>query len=174
MATMEQATPDASPVLRARLDIQSDIAMYARAIVDLKSRLNTLTPIGRLPPELLSEILVRGVIDEDDRWPSDHYYNRLAWIRLTHICRHFRAVALSTPRFWSHLRLVKSEVFAELLARSKSTPLHIKAHVDAGSKRADRMSALEMLLPHSHRIKELHIDGPSKLLQSFCTKTVSP
>ncbi|EIW57417.1 uncharacterized protein TRAVEDRAFT_48456 [Trametes versicolor FP-101664 SS1] len=174
MATVEQGTPYISPVLQARLDIQSDIDIYARAIIDLKTRLNTLTPIGRLPPELLSEILVRGVIDEDDRWPSDHYYSRLAWIKLAHVCRHFRAVALSTPRFWSHLRLVKSDVFAELLTRSKSAPLHIKAHVDGGSKRGDRMTALEMLLPHSHRIKELHIDGPSKAIQSFCTKTVSP
>ncbi|KAL1949333.1 hypothetical protein VTO73DRAFT_8214 [Trametes versicolor] len=177
MATIKQIEQDApyiSPMHRARLDIQSNIDTYARAIIDLKSRLNTLTPIGSLPPELLSEILVCGVIDEDDRYPSDHYSTRLAWIKLTHICRHFRSVALSTPRFWSRLRLTKSDVFAELLARSKSAPLHIKAHIDMSTNRGDRTLALEMLLPHSHRIKELHIDGPSKLLQSFCTKTISP
>lgn len=161
-------------MLQARLDIQSDIDVYARAIIDLKSRLNTLTPIGRLPPELLSEILVRGVMDDDSRHTVEYYYSHIPWIRLSHVCRHFRAVALSTPRFWSYLRLAKSQVFTELLARSKAAPLHIKARVDSGTNRPDRILALEMLLPHSHRIKELYIEGPSRHVQLFCLKTVSP
>lgn len=86
-------------MLQARLDIQSDIDRYTRAIIDLKSRLNTLTSIGRLPPELLSEILVRGVINDDSRHTVQYYYGHIPWIRLSHVCRHFRAVALSTPRF---------------------------------------------------------------------------
>lgn len=171
---MYRATPDISPVLQARLAIQSDIDAYTRAIIDLKSRLNTLTPIGRLPPEVLSEILVCGVMNDDSRHTAKYDYNRLPWIRLAHVCHHFRAVALSTPQFWSYLRLTKSQVFAELLTRSKAAPLHIKARVDSGTNGADRILALEMLLHHSHRIRELHIEGPAKLVQAFCLKTLFP
>lgn len=125
----------------------------------------------------MSKILVCGVIDDDSRSTTAHYsYNRLPWIRLTHVCRRFRAVALSTPQFWSYLRLAKSDVFAELLARSKGASLHIKARVDSDSllQEADHTLALEALLPHSPRIKELHIEGPRMLLQRFCSKTVFP
>lgn len=170
---MGRATPATGAMPQAWLDIQSDIDVYARAIIDLKSRQNTHTRIGSLPPELLSEILVREVID-DYHEHSHSYYNRLPWIRLTHVCRHFRAVALSTPRFWGYLRLVKSEFLAELLTRSKSVPLYIKARVDAGSDRADHILGLEKLLPHSHRIRQLHIEGPPQLIQPFCYKTVFP
>lgn len=54
-------------MLQARLDIQSDIDSHTRTIIDLKSTLNTLTPIGSLPPELLSEILVHCAVDDYQR-----------------------------------------------------------------------------------------------------------
>lgn len=169
------AVPSTSPMLQARLDIESDIDVHIRAISDLRTRLNTLTPIGSLPPELLSGILVHRAIDDYRSVPNIHN-THLSWIRLSHISRHFRAVTLSTPQFWSYLRLMKGRVFAELLARSMSAPLHITASTFAmsGYPDRDRALVLEMLLPHSRRIKELYIDGPSKLLQSFCTKTISP
>lgn len=166
------AIPSTSPMLQARLDIESDIDVHIRAISDLRTRLNTLTPIGSLPPELLSEILVHCAVD-DYRGASNIYPDRLSWTKLSHVSRHFRAVALSTPEFWSYLRLRRSQVFAELLARSMGAPLHVTAHPNTRSRwDADRTLALNMLLPHSRRIRELNLEGSYRFIQSFCSKTI--
>lgn len=158
-------------LLQARRDIESDIDIYARAILDLKSRLNTLTPICRLPPELLSEILVYGTMQAyDSTGPLNT--GGFAWIRLAHVCRHFRAVALNTPRFWSYLQITKGGTFAELVARSKNAPLHINAYIHF-STTADRILSLDVLLQHSHHIKELLLDSSVEVIQGFCAKAAS-
>ncbi|KAI0630826.1 hypothetical protein C8Q77DRAFT_229285 [Trametes polyzona] len=170
--------PDNDPVLsHPRREIESDIGVYSRAIVDLRSRLNSLTYIGRLPPELLSEILVCVAMDAyfSTVRPGapGYWYNRLSWIRLSYVCRLFRSVALGTPRFWSYLRLVKSSAFQQLLARSRSAPLYITGHVNYSIGK-DRLPALVTLLQHSHRLREFRIEASCRLLQNLCSEIVSP
>ncbi|KAH9959020.1 hypothetical protein BC827DRAFT_1090255, partial [Russula dissimulans] len=63
----------------------------------LKSHRNTLAPISRLPPEALAAIfsfVSSSALDE-----SGH----LRWIRVTHVCRQWRQIALNYPRFWSNI-----------------------------------------------------------------------
>ncbi|OJT10892.1 hypothetical protein TRAPUB_12576 [Trametes pubescens] len=167
--TISNLYPDI--ILQARQDIESDIDIYTRAIVDLKSRLNTLTQICRLPPELLSEILVDDAMEVYHSTGPLHT-SGFAWIRLAHVCRHFRAVALNTPRFWSYLQITKGGTFAELVARSKNAPLHINAHIHFSTK-ADRILSLDVLLQHSHHIKELRLDSSVEVIQGFCAKSAS-
>ncbi|KAI0819157.1 hypothetical protein BC628DRAFT_1404309 [Trametes gibbosa] len=164
-----RSNSNAEAVLQARLLIQSDIDVYLHAICDLKSRLNALTPIGSLPPELLSEILVCVAFAE---YSSGYTYRTLSWIKASHICRLFRATALATPRFWSYLRVTKSRAVAELLPLSKTVPLHVATYMDYHSEVDDRSLALQNIVGHSHRLRELHFEGLTQGIQAFFSKNV--
>lgn len=92
--------------------------------------MNAVIPIARLPPELLAQIFVayiaamKGYSSYRHRG-SSHYY----WVEVTHVCHHWREVALNTPKLWSDI-LIESgcgsvERVQTFIARSKQAALHI-------------------------------------------------
>jgi hypothetical protein len=90
----------------------------------LKSSHDELSPISRLPPEILAAIfafLPPSAWNKED----DH----LARIRITHVCHRWRATALDYPLLWSHINLTKLTPvgMAEILARAKMAPLYLEA-----------------------------------------------
>ncbi|CCL98561.1 uncharacterized protein FIBRA_00561 [Fibroporia radiculosa] len=60
--------------------------------VDKTARIVT-APVNRLPNEILTEVMVIAR-DLDTTSP-------MKWIALTHVCRHWREMALATPMLWS-------------------------------------------------------------------------
>ena len=74
------------------------------------------------------------------------------WIRVAHICHHWREVALQTPRLWATLDIGRYEPILELLSRSKQAPLSIKAH----SSRAQDQS-LSQVFKAFPRIQDLEL-----------------
>ncbi|KAI0819155.1 hypothetical protein BC628DRAFT_1090948 [Trametes gibbosa] len=137
--------------------------------VDRNSHHNAKTPIGRLPPEVLSEILIYVALG--------YYYSgsdscRLWWIKATHVCRMFRTTALGTSRFWSYLRLTDGRVFAELVALSRNAPLHVTAEINA-HKLVGRFEALQNLVEQSRRLRELRVEGTAQDVRAFFSKGVS-
>lgn len=104
----------------ARASFEAAINYHEREIVKIKRQLNKLSPIYRLPPEILGTIFIcvaRSVFDLTRPY---------GWIRLTHACYEWREVALHTPRLWSHIYLVRNlEFMREVFARSKEAPLHV-------------------------------------------------
>ncbi|KAI0630875.1 hypothetical protein C8Q77DRAFT_1160381 [Trametes polyzona] len=164
-AGQHRSYADREPLFRARLELENDIAVYSRAIVDVKTRLNRLTLIGRLPSELLSEILVNAVMDASD-WRS------LSWIKHSHVCSLFRNAALGDPRFWRFLNPSSSKALRFLILRSRNVPLHITGQIN-NKDRADRTLVLDMISQQSHRLREIRIEGPYDLLRKFYAKSVS-
>ncbi len=87
---------------------------------ELEIRINALAPVNRIHVEILSMIFM--LICEEDR-PDvivsaslDAYNDAGLLVRLTHVCRHWREVALATPALWKsfHFRCPgKSEAFLE-------------------------------------------------------------
>lgn len=73
----------------------------------------------------------------------------LEWLRMAHICRQWREIALNQPLFWSYFDFttVSPAGAAEILARAKSVPLHLEAMylLDAGTT---------LGLAHSKKISE--------------------
>lgn len=51
------------------------------------------------------------------------------WIRLTHVCRAWRDMALSTSTLWTHVALVSEEAMMEILRRSGEQPLTVTARM---------------------------------------------
>ncbi|PIL25490.1 hypothetical protein GSI_13380 [Ganoderma sinense ZZ0214-1] len=95
--------------------------------ISLRSAFNATAPANHLPAELVAKILTSDV------W---HYWWEV--IPLTHICRHWRRVAIGTPQLWaqavlfateflsltsSTLRWCPFQILPMLLARSAPCPL---------------------------------------------------
>ncbi|KZP25840.1 hypothetical protein FIBSPDRAFT_1041203 [Athelia psychrophila] len=114
-------------------------------------------PGHRIPSELLSEILSQTT-------PTLRYgriSERCSIIALSHVCRHWRSVALATPSLWTYIlfRCGQNGIPRELacnrawLLRSGQESLAI--YIDTSYSRAASKSAIELLLPHSLRWREI-------------------
>ncbi|KZW01908.1 hypothetical protein EXIGLDRAFT_760507 [Exidia glandulosa HHB12029] len=99
-----------------------------------------LTPIHRLPAELLVDIFVVCHADIDDDWPLDWYQwpIRVAFV-VSAVCRSWRTVALSVPGVWNRVNLFLNAwppfgsyswapYLRIVLERSGSAPLHVRLH----------------------------------------------
>ncbi|KAJ7115973.1 hypothetical protein C8R44DRAFT_880364 [Mycena epipterygia] len=108
------AFSSAKLVESAQRQIDQEITKYQESVRALQSRRNALSPVGRLPAEMLSRIFL-FCADPDS----------LSWIReVSHISRHWRAVALACPNLWSSPLYSKGPKWAdEMLKRSKQAPL---------------------------------------------------
>ncbi|KAI0630869.1 hypothetical protein C8Q77DRAFT_232181 [Trametes polyzona] len=147
---------------RARLETESDTVVCSRTSLELKSHLNGLSPIGRLPSELLSEICVYSVIATLQHPP----YPPLRWMGISHVCRLFRSICLGEPRFWSYLQPASSEAIDALILRSQSAPLHFLGRFIFPDLWHDTF-LLEVLPQYAHRLREVCIEGPCEVLQTF-------
>ncbi|KAI0264920.1 hypothetical protein BC834DRAFT_970481 [Gloeopeniophorella convolvens] len=116
----------------------------------LYTQLNALAPVSLLPVELLARVF---------HFIRDGTHANLVfwfpfWATVTHVCRHWREVALGDSSLWSALRDFPSSSqrwLAEMLIRSKEAPLHIDMHFP-------RAGFLRSLVCHSFRIRTLIMD----------------
>ncbi|KAI0277170.1 hypothetical protein BGY98DRAFT_900306, partial [Russula aff. rugulosa BPL654] len=94
------------------------------SIRSLLTRRNTLVPISVLPPEILARVFHLLVRKEP---PFCGRRKNLGWIRVTHVCRHWRQVALGDSSLWSKISgmLANTKWISEMLARAKNAPLDI-------------------------------------------------
>ncbi|THU75236.1 hypothetical protein K435DRAFT_707500, partial [Dendrothele bispora CBS 962.96] len=100
--------------------IDQEIEKHQKIIRDLKTRRNLHAFISKLPPEILSIIFLLYRDEMAFHWRT------LAWIRVSHICRHWRNVALGCPALWSHPIFYMPASVPEMLLRSKSAPLTVQ------------------------------------------------
>ncbi|KAI0695355.1 hypothetical protein C8T65DRAFT_616137 [Cerioporus squamosus] len=158
----------------ARKVLEDQIEVHARAIIDIKTRLNTMTPVARLPPELLSNIFTLVAAEKyEQKYHNPRYietYQTNTWITAAHVCRHWRAIALSSPRFWSYITVTSKRATDEMLLRSKKAPLYVVAATP--SYEDDRQKAVKGVMAEFARIRALQLTGSS---QAICDlfKTVS-
>ena len=136
--------------------IHDKIKVVERASRELKYHHNALAPISRLPPETLAEIfslLPFPSVDHD-------YVPYLKWIRVTHVCRRWREIALGSPYLWSHINFTRLTLvgFPEILARAKMSPLRFEAKITPRTK--ERYDAFgRQLEAHISHTRHLTISG---------------
>ncbi|KAH9943624.1 hypothetical protein B0H21DRAFT_489238 [Amylocystis lapponica] len=115
---------------------------------DTKASRNTLSPFTRLPNELVVEIILYA----QDWTVSRH---ALPWLKLTHVCRHWRAVALGTPRLWMKFEICEdATLMAAILERSGGAKLQVTSRMNTPLV-AKTTEAI--LRDHAHRVHRLDI-----------------
>ena len=128
------------------------------SIRSLLTRRNTLVPISVLPPEILARVFHLLVRKEP---PFRGRRKNLGWIRVTHVCRHWRQVALGDSSLWSKISgmLANTKWISEMLARAKNAPLDI----DLNALRRSNLETLVMIPPHLSHTRQLRFHGLSTL-----------
>ncbi|KAH0588484.1 hypothetical protein H2248_004322 [Termitomyces sp. 'cryptogamus'] len=139
--------------------IREKIKDYEGILSYYKGRLNALTITCRIPPEMLAEVfgeLQYSPSTNADSGPFD-------WIKtVSHVCSHWRRVALTTPELWTNIQINHPLWAMEMSERSGTVPLTIHfderfLHVFHSTERCRRSSAVLRDILHSHhsRIKNL-------------------
>ncbi|KAJ7504369.1 hypothetical protein B0H11DRAFT_1710232, partial [Mycena galericulata] len=153
------AFSSAELVRAAQRQIDQDLQNHQESIRALQSRRNSLSPVGRLPPEMLSRIFL---------FCSDP--GSLSWIKsVSHICRHWRAVALGCPNLWSFPVFSQPKWADEMLKRSKMAPLTIKA--DLTYMTPKMVSTVHSSLVQISRIGELDVRTGSRSVPEILNLT---
>ncbi|TCD71754.1 hypothetical protein EIP91_005520 [Steccherinum ochraceum] len=106
------------------LDRQRERQELLGRISELKLRYNALAESAVLPDELLVEIFkIYALLEIGDRRFC------YSWFKITHVCRHWRDVALQAPVLWSTISFAGNTKHPgralEQLARSGTAPLHL-------------------------------------------------
>ena len=162
--------------------IDAEIKSLEESIRVLRRRRNALAPISSLPTEVIITIftLLRGPVASSDASPSlttsKERSGHLPWIRVAHVCHHWRELALDQPLLWSHIdfTLFSSAGTAEILARAKTVPLHLEAIVPIGRWGDAQFSAFRNeLQAHVSHICNLAIGGDQSQLRKILEGLVS-
>jgi hypothetical protein len=112
---------------RSQHAIDAEIISLERSIRALRLRRNALSPISSLPPEVFAAIFSLLCPLSPDRNPDRH----LARLRVSHVCHHWREIALNHPLLWSYVDFTDLGLAGatEILDRAKSAPLYLEARV---------------------------------------------
>ena len=166
---------DVEVIKKTRTQIDKELANLSA----LKACRNALAPISRLPPELLSTIFTyTASASIHSEWlPESRLYpfwrRPMAWMKVTQVCRRWRAVALQCPMLWTHICLSDYHLTRKMLRRSKNLPIFVES--DLSSRRNSRLfQAMWIALDHLPRIQALHIRSSLSQLQRIFTKLTGP
>jgi len=168
---LPKKSPEPFPQERAALDQElSRIETLGR---NLRSQRNELSTICRLPIEILAHIFTLHSQSSSfyhhglSQYHSPYNdYVRLSWFQITHVCRHFRLVALGCPSLWTYLDFSSRSWTEEMFSRSKSADLVLSV------SRPTAMDLVKIVLKEIHRVKEirfssLHTSHIEQLLQGL-------
>ena len=126
-------------------------------------------PFDKLPTELLIEIFHRAransVLDD-----GNTNYPCPAALALTHVCRHWRNVALGAPTLWTDIRIVQydTEEFREAtriyLERSKTCPIFLTWFSDPDPPYADVQRVInDLIIPQAARWQRITLLAGSNI-----------
>ncbi|KAJ7186379.1 hypothetical protein C8R46DRAFT_1341827 [Mycena filopes] len=129
-------------------------------------------PIPNLPPEIASEIFLHFLPVYPECPPPS---GSTSPVLLPQICRHWREIALSTPRLWRAIKIVirvsggkypqALDRLTTWLARSAESPLSL--HIQMARNFSFLRLFVHEFVPHRHRLEYLVVEGPFKLFSSL-------
>lgn len=109
----------------------------------VRSLQNSIAPINRIPPVVLS--LIPEYFHENDMDQG--------LLTLTHVCRGWREIFTSRSSLWTKLNFTSVDRTRAYIQRSKSSPL--KIHIEYGQDPPFLDNAFSLVIPHLHRLKSL-------------------
>ena len=131
---------------------------------------STLPPINRLPEDIF--VTIPRFFTQDRRRLESRFHMNGPLIKMTHVCRSWRNVLLSTPSLWAQVDFSygKPDQAKMFLGRSGDQLLEVHQHLD---NEADVEPFLHSTLDNIHRLQLLeiisyhpHLDH---VLESFAT-----
>ncbi|KAI0784585.1 hypothetical protein C8Q75DRAFT_389330 [Abortiporus biennis] len=154
--------------LATRQNLQIDICSSIERTTGLQRQFNTLSVTYKLPHEVLEEIfaiyaaLCRAYVAPPNtigfgrpKSAIRRDLSKYSWIRVTHVCHHWRETALHSRRLWARLFLTSAPCIEAMLPRSGNLPLYIECSEPLTTDR--RMRALQALRKDMHRVKSLSL-----------------
>ena len=164
--------------------IDIEIKLLEDSILYLRYRRNALSPISFLPIEVIESIFSYSRVPNSTLstfTPGEKREKRdpLAWLRVAHVCRQWREIALNQALFWSHVDFanVSWAGATEILSRAKNVPLYLEARVpwnyiqlatfrEELQRRISRTRHLEISAIHPHLYKILQaFVSPAPILE---------
>ncbi|KAG6910749.1 hypothetical protein DXG01_008281 [Tephrocybe rancida] len=154
--------------------IREQVKAHKSIIRYYHQRLNALSFTCRLPPEILATIFGQLVESAHAHYAGRRKYHygeyltqtapNITWIpQVSHVCSHWREVALSAPYLWSSIAMDHPSWATEMIQRSKAVPLRISyrgiLYGKHGSKVESSYTILETVLcSQLARIKTLTLE----------------
>jgi hypothetical protein len=130
----------------------------------IQSWRNGLTPVNRIPPEILALI--------PDFWDR-HYGGRdRDVIALTHVCQAWREVFTSQSSLWTTLDWMDEDKTRVYLERSQSLPVNLSLHTK--TLRPSHHPFFEIIPYATGRLKSLSVAGPPEHLQGIIAHLSRP
>ena len=106
---------------------------------------NSLSPVNKLPPEIISQIARSSL--------EPHHIDPKPIIPLTHVCQYWRESIISTPENWTLISSTQLDLAALSLERSRAALLRL--HLDVSSPPYD---FCDLLAPHAQRIRTVQVE----------------
>jgi len=119
-------------------------------VQSLLARRNSLAPISTLPPELLARIFRFLILEDLGRFGVPMEF----WFKATHVCRHWRQVALDDSSLWTRVTVMESsssDWVSEMLVRARNAPLDINLMGEPGP------GLLSKFPPHISHTRKLRL-----------------
>lgn len=155
--------------------LEEEINGHKNQVIQKTRELNKLVTIARLPPELLTEIFLHyaAVIRSSFSYYASGIFGSGAmhgprskrWIRIAHVCHHWREVALGSPRLWSEFSVDRLDWTTEMLSRSKKAPLHLTVLALHNVSEALKLALKELPRIESLVFKMCSMDSVTNQLQ---------
>ncbi|KAG2138501.1 hypothetical protein DEU56DRAFT_980490 [Suillus clintonianus] len=134
--------------------IDIELAILAESARVLRSRKNALVPrISRLPTEVLESVF--EYLEEVKRFDGSAHDDVPACLVVTHVCRHWRTVALECPTLWTFIYTPSPRYVGIMLERSKDFPLVVTYNTEVSLQ-----DCLVPILSQLPRIKILRFTSP--------------
>ncbi|KAH9857714.1 hypothetical protein C2E23DRAFT_881283 [Lenzites betulinus] len=149
---------DVREVVRREVGIRrSTIKNLHEQIAELQTIHNLVAPVNNLPPELLS--MTFAYVEAGSTGNKD-------LITITHVCRHWRDIALQAPVLWTRIALKHPEGVRTFLDRSKALPLTVSLSTD----QLPIVATVRSLTAEIHRTRSLKVCIPPSLALDVVAK----
>ncbi|EJD49685.1 hypothetical protein AURDEDRAFT_112502 [Auricularia subglabra TFB-10046 SS5] len=132
-----------------------------RVMLRIRRRVNRLTPVNRLPPELLCHILSIVASQAGTRTS----------VLLSHVCSYWRDLTLDDPRLWTSITIINPRTLPALpvlLARAKTQPVDLRLYlVDIKGNEEQAQAALGSLVSHMSHMGKLLVSFNAELRKNL-------
>lgn len=116
---------------------------------------------------MLSKIFAFCASEKANATSSSNAGNPLHWIKLSHVSRYWRAVALDSPSLWGNIVTTRPRWTEEMLKRSKMASLTLDADLSCVTPRISE--AVQLVLQHINRISDLRLIASSATMSRLIT-----